>query len=59
MQNLIDLCKSLGLVSISLEVNELNVAAINLYEKFDFKRVGYRKNYYKGNNAILMTRELH
>jgi ribosomal-protein-alanine N-acetyltransferase len=31
---------------IFLEVNVNNLAAISLYEKFHFKRVGIRKNYY-------------
>lgn len=31
---------------VFLEVRESNVAAISLYEKFGFKRVGLRKNYY-------------
>ena len=44
------------LVSLSLEVRESNIAAINLYQKFDFKTVGIRKDYYKNptENAILM-----
>lgn len=44
------------LISLSLEVRESNVAAINLYQKFDFKTVGIRKDYYKNptENAILM-----
>ena len=45
--------------NISLEVNEKNTIAISLYEKYNFKQVGIRKNYYNGiNNAIIMTKEL-
>lgn len=41
---------------ITLEVNELNTNAINLYEKFNFKKLGLRKNYYGQNrNALIMT----
>lgn len=43
---------------ISLEVNEKNNAAINLYEKAGFERVGIRKKYYNGcDNAIIMTKK--
>lgn len=42
---------------ISLEVNEKNEAAINLYKKAGFKEVGIRKKYYNGiDNAIIMTK---
>ena len=45
------------LVSMSLEVRESNIAAINLYQKFNFKTVGKRKDYYKNptEDAILMN----
>ena len=36
---------------ISLEVNEVNTAAINLYKKAGFEEVGIRKKYYNGKNA--------
>lgn len=43
---------------ISLEVNEKNEAAINLYKKAGFKDVGIRKKYYNGcDNAIIMTKK--
>ncbi len=43
---------------ISLEVNEKNEAAINLYKKAEFKEVGIRKKYYNGcDNAIIMTKK--
>ncbi len=43
--------------NISLEVNEKNKIAINLYNKFGFKQVGLRKKYYNGkDNAIIMTK---
>ena len=42
---------------ISLEVNEKNIAAINLYKKAGFEEVGIRKKYYNGcDNAIIMTK---
>ena len=43
---------------ISLEVNEENNAAINLYKKAGFEEVGIRKKYYNGKyNAIIMTKK--
>ena len=43
--------------NISLEVNENNISARNLYEKYKFEIVGMRKKYYNGkDNAIIMTR---
>ncbi len=50
-----------------LEVRQSNTAAINLYEKFEFKQIGLRKNYYQYTNesgkkikehAILMSRKV-
>ena len=40
----------------ALEVRTSNEAAILLYEKFDFKKVGIRKGYYENNgeDAIIM-----
>lgn len=43
---------------INLEVNEENIIAIHLYEKFGFYRNGERKNYYNNENAILMSKIL-
>lgn len=52
----IDYSKNIGCKSITLEVNENNLPAIHLYEKFNFKRIGLRKKYYNNtDNAILMT----
>lgn len=59
LKNLISLSKELRLSSILLEVDETNIVAINLYKKFDFKKIGNRKNYYKNNNAILMSKKLN
>lgn len=42
--------------AIALEVRESNYKAINLYEKYDFLREGTRKNYYHGEDAVLMWR---
>ncbi len=51
--------KICGLFSLSLEVRESNSAAISLYEGFGFKRVGYRKNYYKNPDEAAVLMELN
>lgn len=44
---------------ITLEVNEKNTEAINLYSKKEFKIVGNRKKYYDSKyDAIIMTKKL-
>lgn len=56
LNELINISKEENCTSITLEVNENNKPAIHLYELFEFKEVGKRKNYYKnGDTAILMT----
>lgn len=46
--------------SVYLEVRESNLGAIKLYNKFGFKQVGTRKNFYikPTENAILMTKKV-
>ena len=39
LQELINICKELNLKEITLEVNEHNQPAINLYQKFNFKQM--------------------
>ena len=56
LNELITIAEKQNCKTITLEVDENNLPAINLYKDFDFKEVGKRKNYYKnGNTAILMT----
>jgi len=56
LQELINMAKNSSLKSITLEVNEKNIPAIKLYEKFNFKKLGIRKKYYNNSeNAIIMT----
>lgn len=43
--------------SITLEVKIDNLPAIHLYEKFNFSKIGIRKGYYDGIDAILMERK--
>lgn len=49
-----------GITLLTLEVRESNLAAIALYEKFGFKTVGIRKNYYKKptENGLLYNKEI-
>ena len=59
LQELIKISKKMKMNELTLEVNELNSAAINLYKKFGFEQVGLRKNYYRtGDNAIIMTKAI-
>lgn len=58
LEELINLSKKLNCSFITLEVNITNSPAIKLYEKFGFKNLGIRKNYYYGNtDAYIMTLE--
>lgn len=51
----IDLLAEKNVKEIFLEVCENNYKAVNFYEKFGFKRISLRKNYYEnGTNAIIM-----
>lgn len=57
LEKLIEMAKNEKKENISLEVNENNISAINLYKKYKFETVGMRKKYYNGkDNAIIMTR---
>lgn len=49
-----------GICSYSLEVRQSNLAAIGLYEKHGFCRVGLRKNFYSQpvENAIVMIKNV-
>ena len=58
LKELINLSKSLNVKNLFLEVNEKNTPAILLYNKFGFKKISTRKNYYKDNNAIVMKLDL-
>lgn len=58
-QNLInEITKDYNIENITLEVSQINIPAINLYEKLDFKKCAIRKNYYKDSNGILMLKEI-
>ena len=56
LSELIKISKKLNMNSITLEVNENNIPAIKLYQKYNFQTVGIRKKYYNNiDSAILMT----
>ena len=58
VKQLIDFSVEKHLAFLSLEVRVSNTAAITLYEKFGFERVGLRKNFYNApkEDALIMTR---
>lgn len=59
LEELIKVSKEKQATSITLEVNEKNIPAIGLYEKYSFEKVGLRKKYYNNiDNAIIMTLNL-
>ena len=58
LNEILKIAKEWKAQSITLEVNEKNMPAINLYQKFGFEQVGFRKKYYHNtDNAILMTKK--
>lgn len=44
--------------NITLEVRKSNEVAINFYKKNGFNEVAVRKNYYKGEDGILMMKKI-
>lgn len=59
LEKIIDIAKQTEMKKISLEVNEKNIVAINLYQNAGFENIGIRKKYYNGiDNAIIMTKVL-
>lgn len=57
MNHMIDFSSKANCLNITLEVNENNQSAINLYKKFGFVVVATRKGYYNGQDGYLMIRE--
>lgn len=55
---LIEFCVSKNAESVFLEVEEENVPAISLYSRMGFEKVGIRKGFYRGKNAIIMQLNL-
>lgn len=60
LENLISYARTLKLKTVTLEVNEHNLSAIKLYDKFNFSHIGIRKKYYNGEcDAIIMSKNLN
>ena len=58
LEEIINLAKNKNLKCVTLEVNEHNKPAINLYKKYNFVEVGKRNKYYNNtDDAIIMTLE--
>ena len=57
IEYLINYAKKKNILNITLEVNENNLSAINLYKKYKFEVTSRREKYYKDNDAILMIRK--
>lgn len=58
LEELIKISREKNCKTLNLEVSEINSIALNLYKKFGFEQVGYRKKYYNGKDAILFTKKL-
>lgn len=59
LEESIKLLKEKGVCKLFLEVESENLPAIGLYNKFNFKNIRTRKNYYKnGGDAIEMMLDL-
>ena len=59
LEKLIEMAKETKRDNISLEVNEKNIIARNLYEKHGFEVAGIRKKYYQyKDDAIIMTKKI-
>lgn len=59
LQKLMELASTSSCSTMTLEVNENNIFAIRLYEKYNFKRIALRKKYYNNtDNAVIMQKNL-
>lgn len=58
LTNIIEQCKERKVATLFLEVSTENKGAIALYEKFGFKKIAERKNYYKSGSAIIMSKKI-
>lgn len=53
---LLEKMREKGAEACFLEVRSKNRAAISLYEKLGFEKIGLRKNYYGDDDAVVMKR---
>lgn len=55
LKHIVDFAKNNGINKLTLEVNENNIQAIHLYQKFGFRQIAKREKYYnKKDTAIIM-----
>ena len=58
LKSMISQCKAMGINQVFLEVRASNEKAIGFYQKYGFKKVAKRENYYSGDipeDALLMS----
>lgn len=53
LEHVINFSKENNINKILLEVREKNLVARHLYEKYNFKKIYIRENYYKNDDAII------
>ncbi len=58
MKGFLDKAEKEGVKEVVLEVDERNISAISLYERFGFNRITIRSGYYGNSNAIVMRLKL-
>lgn len=60
IDGLIKVCKERGVTKLSLDVRASNTAALKLYEKHGFYRVGIRRGYYAAptEDAVLLDKDI-
>lgn len=57
LEKIINEAQKTDKTEIYLEVNENNIFAIKLYEKFKFKKIGERKKYYNGKDTAIIMKK--
>ena len=58
LKSMLSQCKAMGINQVFLEVRASNEKAIGFYQKYGFKKVAIRENYYSGDipeDALLMS----
>jgi len=56
LQESLKILKQKNVSELTLEVNQNNTAAINLYNKYNFKQVSIRKKFYNGKDDALILK---
>lgn len=59
LKKIFEISKKLNAKTITLEVNEKNLPALNLYKKYGFYQIGLRKKYYNEEDAILLEKSFN